>query len=171
MEMSIRFKILIIILVFLLFNGCKQETSDNKNTVDTTKKSTKTKINNLKGKVNIEITGKDFQHGDPKDPADAKDYNVIVYKMTNNTGKEIRQVEADVSINDLASKEIKKVSISYIEGIPVKDSREYKGLYNFNAFNDKDAALKSTDLKNIKYDIDLVSITYRDGTVEMEGYN
>ena len=53
-----------------------------------------------------------------------------------------------------------------IEGIPAKGSKEYKGLYNFNAFNEKDVLLKTVDMKNLKFNISVVRIGYRDGTNE-----
>jgi hypothetical protein len=152
----------LIFIIIALLSSCADRTSDtNKNiTQDSSKNTLKPKNDSLNKKVSIEITGKDFQHGDPKDTNDIKDYNVIIYKLTNNTDNSLRQVEADVVINDLSGNEVKKVKINYIEGIPAHSGKEYRALYNFNAFNEKDAALKSMDLKSIKFDSNILNIGY-----------
>ena len=157
----------IAICMFAGWYACTSDNAPDKNkTQDTTKKTIKPKNDSLNKKVGIEISGKDFQHGDPKDPKDTKDYNLIVYKLTNNTDKNIRQVEADIVISDLSGNEVKKVKIAYIEGIPANGSKEYRALYNYNAFNEKDAAMKSMDIKSIKFDSNVLRIEYHDGTVE-----
>ncbi len=158
----------IIILLFSGLYGCKSDnTSDNKNSLDTTKAIIKPKSDSLNKKIGIEITGKDFQHGDPKDPTDVKDYNVIIYKLTNNTPKNLRQIDADVTITDLSGNTIKDVKIAFIEGISAGGSKEYRGLYHFNAFNEKDAAFKSQQLKNLMFVTNIMRIEYQDGTTEL----
>jgi hypothetical protein len=44
--------------------------------------------------------------------------------------------------------------------------REFKGLYSFNAFSDKDIKLKDTELKDMKFDSKVTTIIYEDGTKE-----
>src|ERR1700681_3423353 len=82
----------ILVCTLLGFYGCKPDnTSDNNKPQDSVKTKVKPKNDSLSRKIGIEITGKEFQHGDPKDPNDKKDYNAIIYKMTNKTDKDIRQ--------------------------------------------------------------------------------
>ena len=147
--------------------GCNSNNDSNNNKTQDSSKTVKPKNDVLNEKVTIEVKNKASQHGDPKDPKDARDYNAITYKLTNNTDKDIRQVEADVMIEDLAGDEIKPVSISYIEGIPAKGNIEYKGLYNYNAFNEKDVLLFSTDIKSLKFNSNIVRIGYRDGSIDV----
>ena len=149
--------------------GCKPETNPDINkkiTQDSITSKVKPKNEILNQKATVEITNKEIQNGDPKDPKDIKDHLLVTYKLTNNTDKNIKQLDADIILNDLAGNELKKLKISYIEGIPAMGYKEYKGLHNFNVFNEKDALLKSLDLKSIKYDVNITGITYQDGTTE-----
>jgi hypothetical protein len=114
-------------------------------------------------KLKIEIINKEFQNSSSADP---KEYNVVLYKLTNNTSKNMKEIEADVVIYDLSGKEIKKLKISELEVIPANASKEYKALYGYNAFSDKDAALKNTEMKNIKFESNIIKIIYQDGTKE-----
>lgn len=154
------------ILIIAGMNGCKPGSDSN---TDLKKDSTKTgsiRNEDINKRITIEIKSKDFQHGDPKVPSDDKDYQVINYGLTNNTNKNIKQVEADILINDLAGNLIKKVSFSFVNGVPANGKVEYKCLYNFNAFNEKEVMLKSVDVKSLKIDVSVVRIGYSDGTVE-----
>lgn len=124
------------------------------------------KNDTLNTKVGIEIINKAFQSGDPADPKDIKDYNVVVYKLSNKTPKNIRGIEADVMINNVNGNEVKKVKVYYEGNIPPGETIEYKALYAYNKFSDKDIALKNVDLKDIKYDTAVLIIMYTDGTKE-----
>jgi hypothetical protein len=138
--------------------------SDKKNSKD----STKLKKDSLDSKVGIEITGKEFQTGDPADPKDTRDHNVIVYKLTNNTDKNIKEIEADVVLNDNTGNEVKKVKITFSGLIPKGTGKEYKASYNCNQFSDVDIRLKTLDIKDLKFDSIVTMITYEDGTKEVK---
>lgn len=130
---------------------------------ESSKDSTKPKNDSLNSKVKIEIINKEFQNSSTADP---KDYNVIVYKLTNNTGKNMKEIEADATIYDLSGNEIKKLKITELEAIPANTSKEYKALYSYNAFSEKDVNLKNTDLNSIRFDSNVLLILYEDGTKE-----
>jgi len=153
------------IVILTGLNACKSDNDNQSVTKDSTKTG-KIKNEDINKRVTIEITGKELQHGDPKIPSDTRDYIALTCKITNNASKEIKQVEADMMINDLAGNELKKVTISYLGSIPVKGNIEYRGLYSYNAFNEKEVMLKSVDAKSIKIDVNIVRIGYRDGTFE-----
>src|SRR5437867_2839267 len=75
--------------------GCKPETNPDINkkiTQDSITSKVKPKNEILNQKVTVEITGKDIQNGDPKDPKDIKDHLLVTYKLTNNTDKNIKQL-------------------------------------------------------------------------------
>jgi hypothetical protein len=44
--------------------------------------------------------------------------------------------------------------------------KEYKVLYSFNAYSDKDVELKDIDLKSMKFQSKVTMIVYEDGTKE-----
>lgn len=151
--------------MLLYFTGCAQDS--DKKTVDsktTGKDSTKPKPDSIDSRIGIEIVKKDFQSADAKD---TKDYNVIVYKLTNKTGKIVKEIAADLTLNDESGNEIRKVKIAFIEPIQPGASKENRALYYCNQFADADMRLKSIDMKNIKYDAYIRSLTYDDGSKEV----
>jgi len=145
--------------------ACSTKDNKLKNSKDTelSKDSTKPKNDSLNAKVRIEIISKEFQNSSAADP---KDYNIIVYKLTNNSNKNMKEIEADAMIYDLSGNEIKKLKITELEVVPANTSKEYRALYSYNAFSDKDVNLKNTDLKSIKFDSNVLLIMYEDGTKE-----
>ena len=160
------FILALVIFSFLLgFGGCAQNT--DKKTTDKTSGSDTVKIkkDSIDNKVGIEILRKEFKTGDDKD---SKDYNVFVYKLTNNTAKEIKEIEADVMLTDAAGNEIKKVKIAFVDKIPSKVAANYTALYYCNQFADPDMRLKATELKDLKYETSVVNIVYNDGTKDVK---
>lgn len=152
---------LLLTFIFVTIYGCssndKNKSTDNKN--DSLKSTTQT--DSLDMKIGINIAGKEFQTASASDP---KEYVVIIYKLINNTKKRVKVVEADVIIRDAAGNEIKKVKIMDNEPISAGIEKEYKALYNYNAFSDKDVALKNVELKDIKFESDVLTIIYDDGS-------
>ena len=145
--------------------GCAQDSnkksSENKNTGSD---SVKSKKDSIDSKLGIEVLRKEFQSSSDKDP---KDYNVIVYKLTNNTSREIKEIEADVMINDASGNEIKKVKITFVDKLPSKSNAEYTALYYCNQFSDPDMRLKSMELKDLKFETSILAITYNDGSKDV----
>jgi len=154
---------IILVALVLYLTGCKQQVKPQQ---ETGKDSTRTKApqnDTLNAKLKIEIINKEFQSSTASDP---KDYNVVTYKLTNNTAKNMKEIDADVVISDLSGNVIKKIKINELDVIAAGDSRDYKALYSCNAFSNKDMALKNMELKNIKFESTVLSITYQDGTKE-----
>jgi len=156
----------IIICMIIGWYACTSD-SDNKvkdtKSVDSLKNQTTPKNDSLNSKIGIDIIGKEFQSSSAADP---KDYVVIIYKLINNTNKSVRAVEADVIIYDASGNEVKKLKITDNELMDAGAEKQYKALYNYNAFSDKDVALKNVELKNIKFKSNVLKITYQDGTTE-----
>jgi hypothetical protein len=149
----------VICIFFIGLAGCgsdKNKPVENKQTGTFQKDS-------LDAKVSIEIASKEFQTASASDP---KEYVVIVYRLMNNTNKTIKGLDADVQINDESGNEIKKVKIMEAEQMVPGADKQYKALYSYNAFSDKDVKLKSIDLKNIKFDSKVLTIIYEDGTID-----
>ena len=156
---------LIVCFIVLGFAGCAQDS--NKKTTENKKTgsdSVKTKKDSIDLKVGIEVLRKEFQSGTDKDP---KDYNVIVYKLTNNTAKEIREIEADVMINDTSGSEVKKVKITFVDKFPSNANTEYTALYNCNQFADPDMRFKGLELKDLRFETSVITITYKDGSKDV----
>jgi hypothetical protein len=147
--------------------ACTSDEKPEDKSKENKKDSVLPKNDTLNAKIGIEIINKDFQTGDPADPKDIKEYNVMVYNLTNNTNKNIRGIEADVMINNkINGNEVKKVKVYYEGNIPAGGTVGYKALYPYNKFSDKDIALKNVDLKDIKYDSSVLIIMYTDGVKE-----
>src|SRR5438128_233705 len=123
----------VFVLIFIFFcmvigwYACSSDgdkkTGENKTGSD----SLKFKKDSLDRKIGIEMLRKEFQNADSKDN---RDYNVIVYRLTNNTDKNIKEIEADVLLNDASGNEVKKVKITFNDKLPAKGNKEYKALYN-----------------------------------------
>lgn len=151
-------------IIVLVFSGCAQDsdkkTSDKKPGSD----SVTTKKDSIDNKIGIEIVSKEFKPGNDKD---TKDYNVVVYKLTNNTAKEIKEIEADVLINDASGSEVKKVKITFVDKLPSKASANYTALYNCNQFADPDMRLKTAEMKDLRFETSVLNIVYNDGTKDV----
>lgn len=156
--------LVLIVFLMIILNGCKtQDKLQQKEGRDSSGTIKSPQSDSLNAKVKIEIISKEFQTSTAADP---KGYIVIIYKLTNNTNKKIKEVEADVIIYDEHKNEIKKVKIIDNELMDAGLEKEYKGLYSFNAFSDKDAGLKNLEFKNMKFESKVLMIVYEDGTKE-----
>jgi hypothetical protein len=116
--------------------------------------------NTLNDKVAFAVTEKRFVEGD------WDDYNAFTFSFTNNTDKEILGVKGVITFNDIFGDQIKRVNVSYDEGIAVGESRLYKATVSYNQFMDEDILLRQTDMEKLKYDWEVTAIVYADGTEE-----
>lgn len=116
--------------------------------------------NDLTNKVGFEITNKSFTG------SDFLDYNTFTFNFTNNTDKDIEGIKGYVNLNDLFGDRIKRVSFSYDEGIKAGESKLYRASIDYNQFIDEDIKLKQTELAKLKYDWEITTIIYTDGTQE-----
>jgi hypothetical protein len=116
--------------------------------------------NTLSDKVTFAVTEKRFIEGD------WDDYNAFTFQFTNNTDKEILGVKGVITFNDIFGDQIKRVSVSYDEGIAVGESKPYKATISYNQFMDEDILLRQTDMEKLKYEWEVTAIVYADGTEE-----
>jgi hypothetical protein len=116
--------------------------------------------NPLTKKVTFEITNKGFSD------EDFQTSNTFTFKFTNTTGKDIEGIKGTIEFNDLFGDRIKGVSLSYDEGIKAGESKLYRASLDYNQFMDDDVKLRQTELVKLKYNWDLSTIIYTDGTVE-----
>ncbi len=117
----------------------------------------------LTKKVGFEVTEKSFSS------KDYQDLNTFTFKFTNTTNKNIEGFEGDIVIRDLFGNVIKEAEISYDEGIKAGESLPYNAWLDYNQFMDEDVKLKQTDLSKLRFDWQVTTIIYEDGTKEVTG--
>ncbi len=125
-----------------------------------TKKKEESSAGDLNKKIGFEVTKKDFM----KNNYFAE--QGFIFKLTNNTDKDIEGIQGVVKFNDIFDNEIKSTKITYDEGLVVRESKLYKGTLSYNEFSDDDVKLKQTDLEKLKYTFEVDAIIYTDGTKE-----
>lgn len=116
-------------------------------------------------KVNLEIISKGFHEADFLS-GDYQDQITMELKFTNKTNKEIRGVEGLLTFYDIFDNKISTTKISYDEGIPANESKVWKARKDYNQFMEGDVKLKNTELKNLKYKWEVLTIIYADGSKE-----
>lgn len=142
------------------FSGVFEEEGNNKATSAETEEASEAASNDLTNKIGFEVTEKGFVE------YDYQNYITFTFKFTNKTDKDIEGVKGQVTLNDLFGDNIQQLSLSYDEGIAAGESRLYKATVDYNQFIDDDIKLRNTDLSKIKYDLDVGTIIYTDGTQE-----
>jgi hypothetical protein len=116
----------------------------------------------LTKKVGLEITKKGFYS------ANFQSQNTFTFEFTNNTGKDVDGVQGTLAFSDLFGNPIQQIKVSYDEGIKAGEVKSYAAGVDYNQFIDKDIKLRDTDLTKLKYDWQVDTIVYSDGTTESE---
>lgn len=116
--------------------------------------------NDLTQKIGFEITDKNFVEGNYQDS------NNFTFQFTNNTDKDVEGIKGVITLKDLFGDQIKRVTISYDEGVAVGESKLYRASLDYNQFMDDDIKLRNTDLAKMKYEWEVSTIIYSDGTQE-----
>jgi len=116
--------------------------------------------NDLNKKIGFEITKKTFVNRDY-----VAEQN-FTFKITNNTDKDITGIQGTVVMNDLFDNNIKSTMLTYDEGIKAGESKLYTATMDYNQFMESDIKLKGTELEKLKYEFDVDTIIYTDGTKE-----
>ncbi len=116
--------------------------------------------NDLNKKVNLTVEKKSFAS------QSFQDANMFTFKFTNNSGKDIEGVQGTINFMDLFGNSIKQVQLSYDEGIKAGESKLYTASVDYNQFMEDDIKLRGTDLSKLKYEWDVDTIVYIDGTKE-----
>ena len=92
--------------------------------------------------------------------------NTFTFKFTNNTNKDIEGVQGVINFMDLFGNSIQRIELSYDGGIKAGESKLYDATVDYNQFIDEDIKLKNTELSKLKYDWDVDTIIYTDGSKE-----
>lgn len=116
--------------------------------------------NDLSKKVSMEITKKAFTE------RGYQEFNEFTLKLTNNTEKDITGVKGTITFMDLFGDTIDGANLSYDEGIKVGESKLYLAGIDYNQFIDESIELRQIDLENLKYEWEVNTIIYADGTTE-----
>lgn len=117
-------------------------------------------VNELNNKVGFTVAEKKFIEGD------FSDANTFTFQFVNNTDKDIEGVKGLISFNDLFGDQIKRVNISYDEGIKAGETKLYRASLDYNQFMDEDIKLRQTELDKLKYEWEVQTIIYTDGSQE-----
>ena len=111
-------------------------------------------------KIGFSVAEKKFIEGD------FSDANTFTFQFINNTDKDIEGVKGVISFNDLFGDQIKRVNISYDEGIKAGETKLYRASLDYNQFMDEDMKLRQTELEKLKYEWEVQTIIYADGNQE-----
>lgn len=123
-------------------------------------KVVKKPTNSLAKRVELEITKKGFFDGDFQEQI------TMDLKFTNKTEKDIKGVEGIIAFYDIFDNKIKAINVSYDKGIPKDGNSVFNAGIDYNQFIDENVKLKNTDLKNLKYEWEVKTIIYEDGSKE-----
>lgn len=96
------------------------------------------------------------------------DANTFTFKFTNNTNKNIEGVQGTINFMDLFGNSIQRIQLSYDKGIKAGESKLYDATVDYNQFMDEDIKLKNTELSKLKYEWDVNTIVYTDGSTEVK---
>lgn len=137
----------------------EEETEETSEVVKKEEKPPKVS-NDLTQKIGFEITDKSFVEGN------FQDSNNFTFQFTNNSNKDIEGIKGVITLQDLFGDQIKRVNLSYDEGVVIGESKLYRASLDYNQFMDDDIKLRNTDLAKMKYEWEVTTIIYSDGTQE-----
>lgn len=132
-----------------------------------TKRESTVLPNRLKEKVDVELIGKGFIPSDWQSGI-YEDYITIKLRFINKTDKDIRGVQGEIVFYDIFDNEIRRVMISYDDGIPKNGSKIWNGYIVYDSFFEEDRKLRATEIENLKYEWLPDTIIYQDGSRETE---
>lgn len=111
-------------------------------------------------KVTLAVLSKGF------DSADFSSSITLKIQLTNITDKDIKGVQGTLVFKNIFGDEITSSDISYDKGIPKNGTITWEIGRHYNQFMDSDTKLKNADLSDLKYDWQVKTIVYQDGTQE-----
>lgn len=115
--------------------------------------------------VTLEVVKKDFHAADYMSGS-YQDQITMSLKFTNNTEKEVRGVEGVITFYDIFDNKISATRVSYDKGILANDSKVWESATDYNQFVDADVKLRNTALADLKYNWEISTILYADGSKE-----
>lgn len=95
---------------------------------------------------------------------DYDEYITMTFAFQNKTDKAIRAFTGVMVFNDLFDKEIKKLNLTYDDGVPASGRKNWPAQMDYNQFRDEDTSLKNKDLADIKLVWKPEKIIFTDGS-------
>lgn len=95
---------------------------------------------------------------------DYEEYITYKFAFKNKTDKDILALTGVMIFNDLFDKEIKKLSLTYDDGVAANSTIQWDATTDYNQFIDSDKALKNKELDKIKLVWVPEKIIFKDGT-------
>ena len=92
------------------------------------------------------------------------DYFQIRIGIQNNTDKNIRGVRGSIVLSDIFGETIKRIRLSYDNGIKPNSAVTYRGTLDYNQFMSEDNKLRTTKFENIKYLWEPLTYIFADGS-------
>lgn len=124
------------------------------------KEGDKIVMNDLDKKIGFEITKKKLSN------EGFISVQEFTFQITNNTDQDIEGVQGTVNLFDLFGNKIKSVKLTYDKGISKGETKLYQASIDYNQFIDSDIKLGSKELSKMKYEFDVDTIIYKNGTKE-----
>ena len=93
-----------------------------------------------------------------------QDYLTYKFVFENKSNKDIRAFTGTYVITDLFDKEIKKITLTYDEGIIARTQKSWNAQTEYNQFDDSDVTLKNKDIDNLKTTWIPSKIMFTDGS-------
>lgn len=92
--------------------------------------------------------------------------DVITFDLTfkNTTDKDVRGFKGTAIFNNLFGDNIKKLTVSYDEGVSANSEKYWEGMIEVNQFIDKDIELRDIDFMNLNFEFEMDMIIFSDGT-------
>jgi hypothetical protein len=87
-------------------------------------------------------------------------------ELTNKTDKDIEGVRGHITFMDIFGSHIRDSSLSYDQGIKSGETVVYQVGVEYNQFISSHVKLRQTDLDKLKYQWEVDTIIYTDGTTE-----
>jgi hypothetical protein len=114
----------------------------------------------LTPKIGFNVSKKGFT------ASDFENKITFTFLLTNNTQKDVAGVKGNIVFRDIFGDEITKVNYSYDGGIKANATVTDARTVDYNQFISSDEKLRSTPLDKLKYDWQVQTIIYADGSKE-----
>lgn len=135
-----------------------EEEKEQKELAEKVRKEKEEKMALLKEVVTVSLVDKGYGE------YNYQDYISYEFAFENKTDKNITAFTGQVTFTDLFDKEIKKLKLTYDDGIKAKTVIKYNASTDYNQFMDDDKLLKSKKIEQIKMVWEPEKILFSDGT-------
>ena len=113
--------------------------------------------------LTVALVSKDFRAADYHS-GNISDVVTIELALENKGDKDVAGVKGVTVFKDMFGDTIKRVSLSYDEGIPARKSVTWFGTIKYNQFDNNDVKLKTVDMKKLTFSFLPDTVIFSDGT-------